>query len=58
MAEEQVGRTNGLAVEPRSVRGTIRLPESDPDLKDGKKFIRELFDRSMDQTARALAEGE
>jgi hypothetical protein len=51
-------RTGGLAVTPRSVRGTIRLPESDPDLKGGQQKVRELFSRSLDRTARALAETE
>ncbi len=51
-------RTGGLAVKSRSVRGTIRLPESDSDLKGGTEEIRELFQRSLDRTARALAEPE
>ncbi len=49
-------RTSGLAVNPRSVRGTIRLPESDPDLEGGREEIHELFRRSLNRTARALGE--
>ncbi len=49
-------RTGGSTVKPRSVRGTIRLPETDPDLEGGKEKVRELFRRSLDRTARALAE--
>ena len=51
-------RTDGPAATPRSVRGTIRLPESDPDLSVGQEKVRELFRRSLDRTARALADSE
>ena len=39
----------------RSVRGTIRLPESDPDLVNAKTAVRELFHRSVERTAKALS---
>ena len=51
-------RAGSIAVKPRSIRGTIRLPESDPDLKRGTEKVRELFQRSLDRTARTLAEPE
>lgn len=48
-------RTGEFAAEPRSVRGTIRLPEADPDLESAGKHLSELFHRSLDRTAQALA---
>ncbi len=51
-------RTGGVTIAPRSVRGTIQLPESDPDLSDGQEKVRELFRRSLQRTARALAESK
>lgn len=51
-------RIGGFAVTPRSVRGTIQLPKSDPDLERGQEKVRELFSRSLERTARALAETE
>ncbi len=51
-------RTGGVAVTPRSIRGTIELPESDPDLSVSQEKVRELFRRSLDRTARALAATE
>lgn len=51
-------RTGSLAVSPRSVRGTIQIPKSDPNLEAGKETVRELFTRSLDRTAQALAEPE
>ncbi len=47
-------RIGGRAVTPRSVRGTIQLPESDPDLEAGKEKVRELFDRSLARTLKQL----
>ncbi len=49
-------RTGGVAVTPRSIRGTIQLPESDPDLSASQEKVGDLFQRSLDRTARALAE--
>ncbi len=49
-------RTRGRAREIRSVRDTIRLPESDPDLREADKTVRDLFHRSLEQTAGRLAD--
>ena len=54
MPKEQEAQTSGPAVEPRSVRGTIRLPESDPDLENGSEEVRELFRRSVDRTEKEM----
>ena len=51
-------RTSGPTGTPRSVRGTIQLSEPDPDLSVGQETVHELFRRSLDRTARALAETE
>jgi len=40
----------------RSVRGTIRLPEDDPDLEKAQEAVRDLFRRSIERSARLLAE--
>jgi hypothetical protein len=42
----------------RSVRGTIRLPEADPDLDEAREHVRELFRQSTERSGRRLSEVE
>ena len=51
-------RNGGQTKAVRSVRGTIRLPESDPDLENAKGAVRELFRQSIERTAGFLAEDD
>ncbi len=48
-------RAGGFAAKPRSVRGTIRLPEADLELESAGKHLSEQFRRSLERTAQALA---
>lgn len=41
-----------------SVRGMIRLPESDPDLEEAKEALRDSFRRSVERSAGFLAESD
>ena len=47
-----------MTPEIRSVRGTIRLPESDRELENAHKAIRDLFRVSIERTSRILATDE
>ena len=44
------------AKEIRSVRGTISLPEDDPDLEKAQEAVRGVFRRSIDRSAAMLEE--
>lgn len=46
----EIGSPKGV----RSVRGTIELPEDDPDLEQAGAAVRELFRGSLDRTAQLL----
>jgi hypothetical protein len=48
----------GQEVAVRSIRGTIELPDSDPDLEKAKETVGELFRRSIERTAGFLAQTE
>ncbi|MCP4661590.1 MAG: hypothetical protein GY856_39825 [bacterium] len=53
--DRALGRSEGAIL---SVRGMIRLPESDPDLKEAKLAVRESFRRSVERTAGFLGESD
>ena len=40
---------------PRSIVGMVEIPEDDPDLTKADAYIRELFEVSLNNTARQLA---
>lgn len=55
-SSDEPDRERGTRERIRSVRGTIRLPESDPHLEQARKTVRERFRQSVERTSRFLAE--
>lgn len=55
-SNEEPEQEQGARERIRSVRGTIRLPESDPDLEQAQEAVRERFRQSIERTSRFLAE--
>lgn len=53
---DQARAVAGAGKAVRSVRGTISLPENDPDLKEADAAVRDIFRRSIERTAELLAE--
>ena len=51
-------RTRGRGAEVRSVKGTIRLPDSVADLEEATQSVRDMFRRSVERSAESLVEAD